>query len=117
MESVRTGMTGATYLIQKEQKFVRDVSALLAVIFKILSIVVIGVTFYGVYKIRTATVSSLFLGLNTKAMWVFLVGGLLTALFVFACGHVFTMMVSLFDRQAIVDAEQVTDVVSRPSSS
>jgi hypothetical protein len=116
VEFVGAPIDGSKYMVRREQELARDVSAFLAVILKLLSVVAAGITFYAVYRSRTGTVSPLASSFNNFFTWIFLIGGLLFALALFALGHLFTMLISMFDRQELAALGILADVVSAQSA-
>ncbi len=116
VELVDAPIDGSKYMVRREQELARDVSAFLAVILKLLSLVAGGITVYGVYRFRSGSVSSLASGFSNFFTWVYLVGGLLFALVLFALGHIFTMLISVFDRQELAALGILADVASAQSA-
>ena len=112
MEVVGAATDGSKYMVRREQELARDMSAFLAVILKLLSIAAAGITVYGVYKFRSGSVSPLASSFNNFFTWIYLIGGLLFALVLFALGHVFTMLISVSDRQELAALGILTDDVS-----
>ena len=115
MKVVGTPIDGSKYMVRREQELARDVSAFLAIILKLLSIVAVGLTFYVIYKTRTGSVTSPYSGIDTFLTWVYLIIGLLFALALFALGHLFTMLISVFDRQELAALGILTEVASAQS--
>lgn len=115
MEVVGAPIDGSKYMVRREQELARDVSAFLAVILKLLSVVAAGITVYAVYESRTGSVSPLAFSFNNFFTCIYLIGGLLFALALFALGHLFTMLISVFDRQELAALGILADVVSAQS--
>ncbi len=103
-------------MVRREQELVRDVSATLAVILKFLSVVAVGLTFYVIYETHPGAAASPFSGIDTFFTWVYLIVGLLFALVLFALGHIFTMLISVFDRQELAALGILAEVASARST-
>ena len=90
-------------------------SVFLEVILKLLSFITAGITLYVVYKTRSGSLASPFAGIAAFVSWEYFIAGLLFALVLFSLGHIFTMLISVFDRQELAVQRVLTSTaLARP---